>query len=559
MLLILALKSKHIGVKMNKKLSLVIICMFAVVTLFSGCSLVTVNQGKYLNQVVATVGETEITKEELITTYNNNYESLSEDYSQNEMVDYCLNLLIDRAILEQHSKARYTLTQNDKNDILINTYDAIVKQLGEYEGEVRAEWNITSSSSAEESEDTAKATYKPYESKADFVNGEIVIKDTTEAVENAHYGFADKVAGFKTYWVYEREDVATEAYSRYIDSLRDYEELKGIETEKDDDVLLHEIDRIYTLYEKQQYLTVLQAKYNEDLIKTITTDMVLSEYQRLINENRGRYDLVEVGMDAYVDDMLNKADKVYYHPVNGEFFYVSHVLLQFSEEQQAQVDEMKKLLEDNAILQSDYDAFLASVAQDIQVQVIDENGNATGTTLSVDEAYNNISASVNNGSTLREKAQNFNEFIYSYNSDPGIQNAEKDYVIGKAIEEDTESRSKMVEAFTQSSRDLYDQYLIDGILGNISGLVLTDYGYHIIMLTGVANNMIVSTNSVEACEDLNSYYVNAHTDKTYFHVIFDSLITNDKNYETYTNGVLVDYKSNNEIVKYTSRYSDMKA
>lgn len=542
---------------MKNKLSLILVCMFMVVSLFSGCSLVTLNQGKYLSQVVATVGEVEITKEELITAYNNYYETLSnQSYTQNQIVDYCMDLLIDRAILEQYSKGKYSLTQTEKNTALVNTYEFIQSQLEELEGTVRAEWNISSSKPNDES--TAVTTYSEYEPKANFVDGEIVVVDDSVTEETPHYGFADKVKGFKTYWSFERQDVADEAYSRYIKELREYEETKGINTENDDDVLLNEIDRVYKLYEKDAYLTKVQTEYNKSLIKSITTEMVRDEYFRLVEENKGKYDVVKVGMDKYVDDMLNNANDVYYHPVTGEFFCVTHVLLKFSDEQEAELKEWKSLLEQKAILQSDYDAKMKELADDIKVTVINEDGNETGDVLSVTEAYNNIKASVDAGSTLREKALNFNQYIYSYNLDPGIKNAEKDYVIGKKIEEDTETRSQMVESFTNASRDLYDAYLTDGQLGNISGLVLSENGYHIIMLTGVAENMVVSENAVEACEDLNNYYVNAHTTETYFHKIFDSLVSDNKNYESFTNGILIDFKNNNKIIKYTSRYSDLK-
>ena len=542
---------------MKKNLCLVLVCMFAVVTLMSGCSLVTLNQGKYLSQVVASVGDIEITKEELITTYNSYYETLSEQgYTQNDMVDYSLDLLIDRAILEEYSQSLYTLTQAEKNETLIQAYDFIVSQIGELEGEVRAEWNISSSNSTETA--TSNTVYNEYEPIANFVDGQIVVVEDAEADNTPHFGFEDKVKGFKSYWVYEREDVANEAYKRYIQDLRDYEELKGINTESDDEVLLNEINRLYELYEKQAYLTRLQTEYNKSLVSSITPDMVLQEYQRLVNENKGRYDVASVGMDAYVTDMLDNASDVYYHPTNGEFFYVTHVLLKFSDEQDEKLQAMKSLLEQKAITQADYDNFMEELAKEIKVNVLDENGNATGEVLSVNEAYNNISASVQAGSTLREKAINFNQYIYSYNQDPGIQNAEKDYVIGKKIDEETETRSRMVESFTNASRDLYDQYLKDGVLGNISGLVLSENGYHIIMLTGVAENMVVSTNPIEACEDLNNYYVNAHTNETYFHKIFDSLVSDDKYYDTYVNGILTDYKSQNQITKFVSRYSDLK-
>ena len=62
----------------------------------------------------------------------------------------------------------------------------------------------------------------------------------------------------------------------------------------------------------------------------------------------------------------------------------------------------------------------------------------------------------------------------------------------------------------------------------------------------------------QSAANLNNYYVNAHTNETYFHKIFDSLVSDDKYYDTYVNGILTDYKSENQITKFVSRYSDLK-
>lgn len=536
---------------MKRKISMLVVFMFMVLTLFTGCSLFTLNQEKYLNEVVVSVGDIEITKQQLLNTYNSYAEELQNQGKTNDqIVNYCIDLLVDREILIAHAKDKFTLTQKEKNDALVATYDFLVEQLSEYEGEVRAEKNITSSTSTSTETESA-VVYNPYSPIIKWEDGQIKAVKDNDANVSAHYGFSDYVAGFKTYWVPENEEVAEIAYSRYLRDLKSYEEYKKL-SKDNDDVLRREIERVYDIQCNNAYLTRLQSEYEDLMVNQITPEDIYAEYNRLVNENKARYDIPELGMDAYVDDMLNKAEDVYYHAANKEFFYVTHVLLKFSDEQQAQIDEMKAILEDDGITQADFDVYLSNMASQIEV-----NGK------SAEDILFEITEAVNSEETIEGKAKAFNEFIYTYNSDPGIQNAVKDYVIGIEIEEEEESRSKMVESFTKESRQLaknYDKYVEgQGELDLLSGLVESDYGYHIILFTGYAENMEVSANVVEAMEDLNSYTVNAHTEETYLQHIYDSLYAALNTYETYQESILNSYKAEHQVKKYPSRYKEFNA
>lgn len=537
---------------MKRKISILVVFMFMVLTLFTGCGLFTLNQEKYLNEVVASVGDIEITKQQLLNTYNSYAEELqNQGYTDNnQIVDYCINLLIDREILIAHAKDKFTLTQKEKNDALVATYDFIVEQLAEYEGEVRAEKEITSSVSTN-TETDSKVVYNPYSPRIKWEEGQIKSVKDDEAAVSAHYGFNNYVAGFKAYWVPENQEVADVAYSRYLKDLKSYEAYKNLSKENDD-VLRREIERVYDIQCNNAYLTRLQTEYEELMINQVSIEDIYTEYNRLVSENKARYDIPELGMKTYVNDMLNNAQDVYYHPTNNEFFYVTHVLLKFSDEQQAQIDEMKAVLEDDGITQADFDAYLANMSSQIEV-----DGK------SAEEILLEIQEAINSEVTIEGKAKAFNEFIYTYNSDPGIQNAEKDYVIGVAIDEEEESRSKMVESFTKASRQLaenYDKYVKgEGELDLLSGLVESEYGYHIILFTGYASNMEVSTNVAEAMEDLNSYTINAHTDETYLQKIYDSLYEALNTYETYQESILNSYKAEHQVVKYPGRYSEFEA
>ena len=67
--------------------------------------------------------------------------------------------------------------------------------------------------------------------------------------------------------------------------------------------------------------------------------------------------------------------------------------------------------------------------------------------------------------------------MYKYNEDGGIMNADYPYIIGL-------NDSKMVESFTDASRELNEA----GVYGGVSGLVESQYGLHIIYYMGKCEN-----------------------------------------------------------------------
>ena len=96
-----------------KKFTAVILCLLMIVTLsLSGCAGFSINPVKYYNEVVARVGETNITRFELVNAYNSygsTYYSTQQGLSESEAMDKTLDLLINREILYQYATAN-----NDK-------------------------------------------------------------------------------------------------------------------------------------------------------------------------------------------------------------------------------------------------------------------------------------------------------------------------------------------------------------------------------------------------------------------------------------------------------------
>ncbi|MGN1227417.1 MAG: hypothetical protein ACI4TX_02115, partial [Christensenellales bacterium] len=440
---------------MKKRIACLMICLITMFSCFSGCSLFVLDQDKYLNEVVASVGNIEITKEELLVMYNNYADTLinSYGYSHKQAVDYCLNSLINSAILTEKGKNELVLSDKQMSAVVSETIQYFNSLVSNYEEEVRAEWDRPSSKPTTESE--SKAVYQPYEKKGVLVNEgtesepNYVIKaveeeDDTESVNQTYVKIVkdyldgkaiNLLAEFKKQWVPEFEDVGQEALKNIaIDYKSQYESYKKL---TNDEILEKALEKHFDNVLDNAYVSALDEAYDDTLMTKINTQMIMDEYYRIVNDNKAKYDLDTVGYEQYIKDILDSSEGVYYHPIENEFFYVSNILLAFNDDQKAQIDERKSLLENGAITQKDYDVFLDNIAKEIRVNVIDEEGNETDVSYSADEIYAEIQNAVNSGVTPREKAQIYNKFVYKYNSDPGVQNSERDYVIGKENGDET--------------------------------------------------------------------------------------------------------------------------
>lgn len=554
---------------MKIRLLSLIICLITFVSCLSGCGLFVLDQERYLNEVVASVGDINITKEKLVIMYNNYSSTLinSYGYTKKQAVDYCLNSLINSAILTEKGKNELELTDEQMTSAVDETVEYFINLVANYEEEVRGEWDRKSTIPTE-AEDK-KATYNEYQKKGILVNVgtatapvyEIqAVEEESDVVVNNNYvqlikDFKDGksvnlLSIFRDKWIPEFEDVGEEALKRiaifYKGQYDSYKKLTNDEIYEK--VLERQLENVLD----NAYISALDEKYDEGIISNINTQMIMEEYYRIVNDNKAKYDLDQVGYKQYVSDILSNAKDIYYNPVEGEFFYVSHVLLSFSNEQKALIDDKKSLLEQGAITQKDYDIFVENLAKEIKVNAIDENGVVTDNAYTASEILSEISEAVNQGVTAREKAQIFNKFVYKYGSDPGIQNTERDYVIG--IEKDDDlTRSNMVEAFTNTSRDLY----ATGNVGAISGLVQSDYGYHIIMYTGNIANIETNNNPDDVCLALSKAYTTLHGDKTIFDEILETLITRNDKCEDVKSLYVNEYKAQHQVKKYTDRISDL--
>jgi len=251
------------------------------------------------------------------------------------------------------------------------------------------------------------------------------------------------------------------------------------------------------------------------------------------------YNRYQKGMDTadtLTSKVLDGLDGIYWLPteVAENNFTVSHILIQYTDEQKAEIDRIKSEFSLGGLDEKQYRDALDGVKSRLATFARDADGVAQGenpvpATQILAEVANAISG------TAAERANTFRDFIYKYNQDPGMMNAEYEYVLGvkkNAGENTFTPNSKMVEEFTRASLELfgYEQrsVIVDGKntlqwfekkefdleRGALyPNLVFTDYGAHIIMLTRRLSDFIYSgtpsTNAADAMPylyaPLNSY------------------------------------------------------
>ena len=481
---------------MKKKFIALVALVFCLcLGLLTGCGLFEINRDRYLERTVAKVDDDiVITKEDLLLSYNQYAATLinSYGYTPEQAVEYVIDILINKEVMLRESKSLFpNLSDKEKSKLWHDTYDSVNEALATYEEEVRKDWDIAE----EKEEEKEDNSYKPFDKQANIsqnADGVWEVVDIEEEDELKDVvvidGGADKF--LSTYRTVTRQDVSDEALKRYIKDLKENEEGRKFEGENaysDDAVLTRAINRVHDQLEENMYLTKLKKHLIDST--AVSADKVLDKYKELVLEDYNKY---SVDPDAFAKDILESADGIYYVPekYQGKFFYVSHFLIKFNEEEQTEVDDLKKQLEDGYITQAEYDAGVALITSNMKVnKVVD--GEKTDEKITIAElmaALNSATA----GKSEQEKAKIFNDYIYMYNEDTAFNNSEFGYVIG-------DNESKMVESFTNASRELHrpndDDKSVLGKVGDLSAPVPSEYGVHFIMYCGEVENIFGITSS----------------------------------------------------------------
>jgi len=515
---------------------LVLVLIMGFNCLLSACSLVTINNTKYLAQKVVTSDNVSINMEDLILGYNSFGYSYIETYGMTaeEAVKKTIEDLIDRELLVAYAKDKYgELSITEQNEIYTEVYASINSQVKEYADEIVEDEGLILPEENESEEQTNENKVTFYEKKVERVKNQdgsytySRIKEEEKPEDTNLIEFVLEEYGI--------EGLATRAYSKYINAAKksrdEYKKLTN------DEVFDKEVDRIYKIFEKNKYVEKLQEDYEDNV--DVDTEAILNKYKELVRNSAFTYALNESG---YNTKMQSTSNEIYYQPFGEKYIQVAHILVKYNDEQTKQIEKLKTDLKQGYIDIEEYNQQVLNISKSVKAKEY-VDGSLVETTKSVNALYNEIQSSLNacgNDDDLR--LQTFINYIEKYNEDEGMLTAINSQTQYYAVNLDTTVTDTMVKEFADASRALYSA---DGSTDYTlyAEPVLTEYGYHIIFSLGTIKNEI-TLNNIENVTISYLFETDAMqgTNKSLFDKMFE--LVESSNFEEYQSALLLNLRSN---------------
>lgn len=579
-----------------------VLCLCCFSICFSGCSLWTLDTNKYLNQVVASYGEVTVTLEE---TYNAYYSYGNYYYDNQQKVTYegikktaqqLLNkkLFVDE-LKDKDSDHYVVLNQNELNDVWESVYSAINSNITSIEKKLLSADDLSLLDTSEEEEEKLTGYEKPYTAynkTYEYKNGELskiakVPEETENYSEDIFQFTEEEMQGFEnleaklesldkktqatrafenfksTRWdganhqQTNKDGVkySTKALNKYISNLRSSEQGKNLSTASDE-VFYREVERLFKSYHENKLLSVFQEDFNANDV--MSEELILDTFNNLAKDQKDTYIKVidkdgNVAYPAYTTAMKDRKNPIMYTIQGEDWFQVSHILLKFSDDDVKDLKELKAKLEKDAILEEDYITQVNEIKKNVKV-----TDRETGKQVKATEVLAKLQEELQ-GLGSESRIQKFNEFIYRYNMDDGVNNADFAYYIPV-----NEKNDSMVTPFANESRRLRSL----GV-GSISGLIevnevdgYTDNndekqtpgysGYHIIMYLGEIPTL--PSNGSVTIQQLNDHILNPlNNNETNSKTMLDYTIEQIEysNYSSYESTILAGLRDEKDINFYS--------
>ena len=572
--------------KLFKKILTSLCALTLCVLCLTGCSWLQIDKAKYYNEVVVTVGDKEFTKKDLVDAFSNyGYQYYqSYGYSLEESINQTIKSMIDRSLLmdvvkeEIDNDEKYKFTEQEKLEIRKQVFDYMQDSINTFETKIRKEWDMEVEFDEETTTESLRKQEEEYTPSTKFeivtVEGKTTyqvsrVEDEAEKIyvpDNLPLHFS------KDYRTITDKKVSDEAWTRYIKSLQDLAKSEGRST-KEEDVLLHEEQRLIDLMINNKYLEKYEARFFDTI--DVNTEAVLKYYKEQYKSQLQIYSASESQYHTAMESA--SSNYIYYHVNSGnEYVNVKHILINFTQEQKDQIKTLDTLKENGSISEADYNTQVQRIANktmstfEMSEDLFNEYGaiynfqKVTGKTNTytayASDIYNFVKDYAT-GVNLKEKSQKFNELVYVFNDDSGFMNSEFDYVVNL----DTSITDKMVKPFADGVRALDKSNGGEG--ADSMDMIISEYGYHIIFHDGVAEN-IVDANNIDNISDENLLYLLCTTmttpdsNKSIFNYIYDKLKLDDNLYNTMTTQVVENernkLKANNIVITYyEKRYEDL--
>lgn len=559
---------------MFKKFTAVLILVLCLILPLSGCSLFALDNYTYLNQTVATINnpsnnnqEIVIKKKDLIEAYRNYAQTLQQNgYTGEQAIEQLIQLLINKEVVLSEAErlietGEIIVSNNDLNDMWTETYKAVIKNIADFENEIITAWGLHIPSVLTEEEADENVYFEQYKAQAEIIK----ITNSDNSVEWKIRSLESQ-KDFEDELIYELDNhidsifnevnnrvssanVTKEALKRYIKLLKNNEEGLNLSTE-DNEVFKREIERIYNNIKENRYMQLYSEHFEvKNGYSIISINQVLNYLSAQMLASYSKY---SIDFDLYESEILSNREDVWY-VMDDDYFYVSHILLSFSDEEKATITKAEEFFKAGKISYQDYKNVKQFVAENVMVKEYGENTNLTPNQL-----LNSLKTNLK-GKDKSGKVEVLNDYIYKYSGDGGNKNATYEYIIGK-------NNSQMVEEFTDAARELHNNG--KGKFGDISELVVTEYGVHILAYLEPVknaftihnvNNFSLITGNTEKMESIIETLITTKlsqlNERTLFDYIYEQVLF-DK-FSSFEGMNLSVLKQNLEIKIYNKNYSDL--
>ena len=625
------------------------ICICMCISVLTGCSLFVKNTEIDNAKTAIKVGDTVITKEDLIEDYRRFYNQNSSYFmyydDETIMNVFYDSVVSNKIILIEAQKfvddGTLVITDEDIQEVWDNVFDYIYHQVDDEEEVVLSLKGVEEDDYPQRLKTDTSSTEKAYKYEAYTFEPVSVKIATGESYNKDNYKIDDEIVKLNEYILqYNDSDdeenknmidipeeelaIRIQAYNKYISELQ----LSAKAGKKDHSasaVLKAEVERAYKSY----FESMLYTKYQEYINSTTAgvegkyenqfSDSVIAEkYRKLLNASK-ESNTVETSYVEVVTSTSNDSLILYHNDEVGDlYFTVQHILVKFDDET---LETLKATdgydVTKDALFREYYEQVRASIATEEYIKNMetsyrdedgytvkedDGNGNMIESKIAIGDftsdrtilgeyntqlnqrlddlhatdEYISMTEAEKKVADERVKTILFQEFSWKYSEDTGSLVSDKiSGVLGFGINSKNNENGSLVKEFANGARELYEAYKNDtdgshGIGATILPVV-SDYGVHLMMLTGVySNGEIVSTKKVvdtetvsktdaEIVSDLKKAYVSNLTSESLYEYVYDmiksELVGTSGTYFTDHKNALVKEYNESKNIKYFNKMS----
>lgn len=545
------------------------ICLITI-SCFSGYSLVTKDSKAEQQDDIITVDEKTLTTKDIINSFYSFYQQNQYYFMYNDtdvVMDSFYNSIISREVVMQEARkllnnGTIALTDEDYMDAWYSVFDYFHDNVDSYEKKVYSSKDIDKDNEKypsrfkDEDDKDKEIIYKGYtfepvisytkgtqgrlktiDEMIDALNNFVKTKYLTGTVDDDHPRdtmIADIPA--------EELSDRSVAFDKYIANLMLSAKVNGDNYNKDV-AYREEIERVLKVYEENalynEYKEYICAQILSSEEDKLSDKAIVEKYLDLLGKDSEKYETL-ANYTKVISSTDNESMIMYHNGNEGnKYFSVQHLLIKFDD------DSLTKLKQDagystdvDIMLRQNYeDNVRAAIATSLQsTKGIKARNAKTGLEFDKEREYTandilNLYNTLSAGKTGEEKIDIFNKLTWEFTEDTSLLvNDKLKGVLGFAISSENYEHGSLVKDFTNGARELYEEYKTTNQYGTIK-FVVSDYGIHIMMLTGVYDEGPVAdvvytageVNIAATIANLKNAKVSNLTNQTIYEYVYDQL------------------------------------